>query len=160
MEPQRHNRVLEPEDNWHGIDDLMPPPRLEPNRWNSHSEDAALSHVYDYNQAPHVFVPSSWPDGSFNPALSNGSTSFNDSSSTSFQPSRNLFAAETHQRHEGTLRPENATEQPPSNASRRSRSAPLDWNAHLANIRKLYIDEDNSLEETRKKMAESGFHAS
>ena len=172
MEPQRHTRVLEPVDPWHGVDVLMPPPRLEPNRWDSQSADAALSHVYEYSPAHYVLreqsapvfsasnVPSSWPDGSFNPALSNASASFNDSSSTSFQPSRNLFAAEIHHRHEGTLRPDQATEQHPSNASRRSRSAPLDWNAQRANIGKLYIDEDKSLEETRKKMAEIGFHAS
>lgn len=176
MEPQHHDRVFERADPWHGTpiptqhqpSVLMPPPSSEQNRWGGHSEDATLSHID--NPQPYLLearsatvfsatsYPYSWP---FNPAVSTASVNNHENLSTRLQHPQDFFAAENPQDHEGILRLEQLTEQPPANASRRSRSALLDWNAQRANIEKLYIDEDNSLEETRTKMAEDfGFHAS
>lgn len=176
MERQHHDRVFDRADPWHGNpistqhqpSVLMPPPSSEQSRWGGHSEDATLSHID--NPQPYllearsatVFSATSdaysWP---INPAVSTVSVSNNDNISTRLQHSQDFFAAQNPQDHEGILGLEHFTEQPPANASRRSRSAPLDWNAHRTNIEKLYIDEQNSLEETRTKMAENfGFHAS
>lgn len=181
MRGQHHDRVLhEHIDPWRGApiptqhrpSFLMPPPVSELNRWGSHHEDAAPpSHVE--NPQPYLLqarqvtvssrsnVPFAWSDESFDPAISNTPVSINDNRSVRFQPSQNFVGAEHPQRYEATLRPEHVTKQPLSNALRRSRNDPLDWNTHRANIEKLYIDEDNSLEETRAKMANDfGFNAS
>ena len=58
-------------------------------------------------------------------------------------------------------RPLNILQEPSHGAVNRSRYGPaLNWDIHYAEIKRLYIDEDNSLEETRKKMMEKGFNAS
>lgn len=182
MKGQHHDRVLhEHVDPWRGApipiqhrpSSLMFPPGPDLNRWGSHPEDAAPSHVE--NPQPYLLqasqatvsftsnVPFAWSDESnhFNSAISNAPASINDNRSVRLQPSQNFVAAENPQRYEANLRPDHVTQQPPSNAPRRSRNAPLDWNTHRADIGKFYIDEDNSLEETREKMANGfGFHAS
>lgn len=178
MEPQLHDRVLELYDprrnasisTQHQPDFVIPPPPSDLNRWGRHSEDAAHSHV-DNSQPyllqarsatvlPASVLPSLWSDELINPTVSNASVSINDSGSAQLQPSVYFVAADP-QRQEAILRLDHVTKQPPRNASRRSRYAHLDWNAHRANIAKLYIDEDNSLEVTRTKMAARfGFDAS
>lgn len=50
---------------------------------------------------------------------------------------------------------------PNARSSRRARGEQLDWNAHKDTIKKLYLDQNNSLSETMEAMKEQySFHAS
>lgn len=175
MELHHHDRVLEHVDPWHCAsiptqhqpNFVIPPPPSELNRWGGHFKAAAHSHVE--NSQPYlpqarsatVFSASIVPSNeSFNPAVPKAAVSINNNESSRLQPPV-YYVAPDPPRHEAILHPEHVTERPRSNSSRRSRYTPLHWNEHRANIAKLYIDEDNTLEITRTKMAENfGFDAS
>lgn len=48
--------------------------------------------------------------------------------------------------------PSTASAQPETGSSRRAKFEQLDWNAHKASIKNLYLDENKSLPETMKVM--------